>query len=198
MKTLILCGFLLAVLGSCEKSETSNPVAPEAAFTFIKKGSLPIVTLFTNTSTGTNPIVAFMWNFGDPGSGTNNTSTLANPIHEYNAEGVYSVMLTTTDNMSQQEDVTIAVGASLRTNLAEPNDASFNYSLTPSYPYVVTFNNNSTNATSNSWNFGEGATIINDSPVVHHSYFNLGNYEVTLIATSNEGSDTAVATINIP
>src|SRR5688572_18899587 len=34
-----------------------------------------------------------LWNFGDPASGANNTSTLSNPVHIYTAPGVYNVEL---------------------------------------------------------------------------------------------------------
>ncbi len=38
----------------------------------------------------------YNWNFGDPGSGANNTSTLASPSHTFTAPGTYTVTLTTT------------------------------------------------------------------------------------------------------
>ena len=34
-----------------------------------------------------------LWNFGDPASGTNNSSTLNNPVHIYTAPGIYNVEL---------------------------------------------------------------------------------------------------------
>ena len=39
------------------------------------------------------PSTTYSWNFGDPGSGGNNTSTLANPNHTYNTSGRYDVTL---------------------------------------------------------------------------------------------------------
>ena len=154
MRSITIISALLLLLCGCEKSESTNNVVPTAEFSFSKEGSFPIIASFTSTSTGANPIVSHSWNFGDPASGVNNTSALMNPVHEYNTEGVYSVMLTTTDNMGQQDMVTVAVGASLRVDMSETNDASFSYTLAPSYPYVVTFTNSSTNSSSNSWYFG--------------------------------------------
>lgn len=46
---------------------------------------------FTNTSSGAT---SYSWDFGDPGSGSQNTSTLANPSHEYKTPGNYTVTLT--------------------------------------------------------------------------------------------------------
>lgn len=63
-----------------------------AAFTYSCTNSTTIN--FTNTSalcpTGTN------WNFGDIGSGVNNTSTLPNPTHEFSAPGTYTITLIVT------------------------------------------------------------------------------------------------------
>ncbi len=74
----------------------SAPVPPDANFTGAPtSGTSPLAVTFTNTSTGTAPLT-YAWNFGDPGSGANNTSTLANPIHTYNP-GNYSVTLTVTN-----------------------------------------------------------------------------------------------------
>jgi PKD repeat protein len=44
---------------------------------------------FTAPSGGTN----WVWNFGDPGSGGANTSSLQNPTHSFAAAGTYSVRL---------------------------------------------------------------------------------------------------------
>ena len=48
---------------------------------------------FTNTST---LCPSLSWDFGDPASGANNTSTLANPTHTFSGSGQYSVTLTAT------------------------------------------------------------------------------------------------------
>lgn len=45
---------------------------------------------FTNLSTNAD---TYSWDFGDPASGSNNTSTLKNPTHIYNTAGTYTVQL---------------------------------------------------------------------------------------------------------
>lgn len=53
--------------------------------------------LFTNTTTiADNTALTYLWNFGDPSSGLNNTSTLRNPSHRYLQAKVYDVSLTVT------------------------------------------------------------------------------------------------------
>lgn len=44
----------------------------------------------------------FDWNFGDPASGVNNSSTIQNPVHLYTAPGVYTVTLSTIDSTGCQ------------------------------------------------------------------------------------------------
>lgn len=46
--------------------------------------------------TGGNTVSSVSWNFGEPSSGPNNTSALANPSHTYAAAGTYTVKLNVT------------------------------------------------------------------------------------------------------
>lgn len=65
-------------------------------------GIRPVTVAFDGrSSTDTDGlVVGYSWNFGDPGSGAANTSTLANPVHTYSGPpGNYTATLTVTDNM---------------------------------------------------------------------------------------------------
>lgn len=62
-----------------------------ASFTYSCTNSNTVA--FTNTSA---LCPSLTWDFGDPASGANNTSTLANPTHTFSAPGTYSVTLTAT------------------------------------------------------------------------------------------------------
>jgi Zn-dependent metalloprotease len=55
-------------------------------------------------------------------------------------------------------------------------------------PFTINFNNYSSNATSYSWNFGDGATSTQANP--SHTYTVAGDYTVTLQVTSSCGTDT--------
>jgi PKD repeat protein len=80
------------VVGSSTATRTfyvQNIEFPEASFAFVDQPNGPTVQ-FENTSTGSNTII---WNFGDPASGTNNTSTLQNPTHKFTAQGIYTITI---------------------------------------------------------------------------------------------------------
>ncbi len=81
--------------------------APPNAASFTYACASVNVLNFTNTSilcpTG------YLWNFGDPGSGVSNTSTLPNPSHSFSAPGVYSVTLTASGPCNAPGSVSIPV-----------------------------------------------------------------------------------------
>lgn len=45
------------------------------------------------TTSTVNPVISYLWNFGDPPSVPNNTSNIANPTHVFSAPGTYTVKL---------------------------------------------------------------------------------------------------------
>ena len=87
--------------------------APTAGFSWICGSNL--ICSFTDTSTdpnGNNTIVSRSWDFGDPASGENNTSSLLDPSHTYPAADSYQVMLTVTDGeLGDSITKTVAVPA---------------------------------------------------------------------------------------
>lgn len=58
----------------------SGVAAPVAGFTFSGSLVVPATVTFANTSTNAS---SYLWDFGDPASGVNNTSTAVNPTHLY-------------------------------------------------------------------------------------------------------------------
>ena len=94
--------------------------APTAIITSDRTGGIRPVTVAFDGRTSTDPdgvIAGYAWNFGDPASGGQNTSTLANPTHTYSAPGTYVASLVVTDNQgnaSSAANMTITVtGAAL-------------------------------------------------------------------------------------
>jgi PKD repeat protein len=65
---------------------------------------------FTDQSTG-NP-TAWSWNFGDPNSGSANTSTAQNPTHTYSDPGNYTVTLTPSNGQGTGTPATKSISVS--------------------------------------------------------------------------------------
>jgi gliding motility-associated-like protein len=149
------------------------------------------VVSFTDQSTANaGSITAWNWNFGDPASGTNNTSTQQNPSHVFAVAGTYNVTLTvTTDNgcVSINPAVPVTVHAKPLAGFINPevclNDtyAQFTDTSAVASPSTITTWN---------WNFGDpGSGTANTSTLQNpqHSYLDVGSYPVVLIVTSNQG-----------
>jgi len=141
---------------------------------------------FTNLSeaNGGGNLQSWSWNFGDPLSGANNTSTLQGPSHSFTGSGSYVVSLTVTNINGCQHTLTQAV-------LISPILlARFTPSNTHCEGETVTFNNESTTPegtaiTSYKWNFGDNGT--SDLPSPTHVYTTYGNNTVTLNIVNSMG-----------
>ena len=78
-----------------------------------------------------------------------------------------------------------------------PVTASFTYSIEYNEgPPTVTFDNNSTDATSYLWNFGDGTTSTEKNPT--HQFSNYNSRTVTLKATNGKSSATASVLVEYP
>ena len=74
---------------------------PVAVITSDRTGGVRPVTVAFDGGTSSDPdgvVVGYSWNFGDPASAGDNTSTLRNPSHTYAAPGTYTASLVVTDN----------------------------------------------------------------------------------------------------
>jgi gliding motility-associated-like protein len=142
---------------------------------------------FTNISSP-NPNSS-TWNYGDGSP----LGVKKNGQHTYALTGKYTVTLTNTFagcNGTVSKDIYIV----------NPPVASFTGTNLNSCkaPLTASFTNTSTGATSWSWDFGDGtqSNLQNPPP---HTYSTLGNFQVTLIASSATGcsSNATPVTVNI-
>ena len=84
-------------------------LAQTTSFTFSPNNPTPGQSVqFTDTSSPTP--TTWAWDFGDPSSGANNTSTLQNPTHVFATAGSYNVTLTTPDAGSVTHSVVVSAG----------------------------------------------------------------------------------------
>ena len=160
---------LTAYNGSLTDTAT-HPItitAPIAAFSSNSPQGVGQPTEFTNLSTDAT---SYAWDFGDD----SDIVTATNPVHIYDAVGVYTVTLTAyaaevSDTAVQTVTILNApIPAFIMTN---PTTVGV-----PTY-----FTNQSSNATNYLWDFGDNSTSTDENPV--YTYDTAGTYTVTLQAT---------------
>ncbi|WP_200975645.1 PKD domain-containing protein [Echinicola sp. 20G] len=165
LKCLTILVLSLILITSCKEDEM-EPVEPAAGFT---TATNELMATFTNTSEN---VASYSWNFGD-----GNTSTEENPSHSYEAAGIYTVVLTAKGAngkiVEADEDITII------------ENLKAAYTFEKEY-LMVTFANTSENAVTFSWDFGDGNTSTEESPI--HTYEAAGTYTVVLNATAQGGT----------
>lgn len=142
------------------------------------QGCAPFAVAFTNLSTNA---VNYLWDFGD-----GETSVITNPVHVYQASGTYTVTLDAfggTGSLTQQVNNQVSVlPAPTAQAQAYPNEITETGD-------TVFFADNSFNAWSWYWDFGDGTTSTEQNPI--HVYQDNGCYNVYLAVTNEYGcSDT--------
>ena len=186
----------LTVTGSdsCQGQETrqvSILPGPLAAYQFTGAcQEQPVRFTDQSQANGGTSITTWTWDFGDPASGTNNTSSQSSPTHHFTGTGTYSVQLRVSTNNGCSNTIThaVTVGAApavafTSTNRCEQSPVAFTPDATVMDPSTITQWN---------WDFGDGSTTTtNASPT--HSYANAGSYTVKLTVTNIAGcsNDTA-------
>jgi PKD repeat protein len=259
-----------------ENAFTQSACVAETVFT-VNIQPLPTATFgfqasslsatFSNSSINST---AYSWNFGDPNSGSSNTSSETNPIHKFSSPGNYTVTLTATNSCGSRsftQNVQVACpaisiaatangptqicpGASVQlaatpgysnyqwqsggNPIANSNSSNYTASSAGQYTVIATdisgcngtsqsvsvtmlplaqpsfsatlsamsaiFSNNSTNATSYAWNFGDpNSGVSNTSSATNptHQFSAPGSYVVTLAATNSCGTQSTTQTVAI-
>ena len=160
-------------------------ILPKADFnTNASSGYAPLAVQFYDTSTDAT---GWNWNFGDGGN-----STQKSPMHTYLTAGTYTVNLTV--NNTNGTDSKLATLIVLEE--AAPPVANFSSNVTQgSAPFTVQFTDLSKNAVEWNWNFGDGGSSTQRSPM--HTYLTAGNYTVNLTVSKAYSTDSKLATINV-
>jgi len=157
-----------------DTSELNLYTVPTAAFTNSNvEGCAPLTVNYMDNST----IAVTEWQWTFPG-GTPSSSNLQNPTVIYENAGSYDVALMVS-NPSGSDMTT-------ETSLVVVNDVPDVDFLAVNNLTTVTFTNQSVNATSFAWDFGDGNTSILENPT--HTYAAEGTFTVSLTATNLCGS----------
>jgi len=158
------------------------PGPPVADFTaYPSSGGIPLTVHFTDQSQGAS---TWAWDFGDGG-----TSTLRNPTHTFTTMDNFTITLTVTNEFGS--DTKVEIGYIAATAPQAPI-ANFTASATDiNIGNSVAFTDTSLeNPASWSWTFegGTPAGSTAQNPVI--TYNTVGTFDVTLVATNAQGSDT--------
>lgn len=174
---------------------------PLPGFSFPSSVCLPdAIVAFTNLSSisdGSENAFQYLWNFDDILSGANNSSTLKNPTHIYNAARPYFVNLRVTSNGGCVNDSSILVN-----NIHPKPITNFGFSK-PSICIgdAVTFTDstNSMDGVTVQWYWKPGDGSAYNIPVFTHTYLSLQTYTVSLYTVNSHGcfSDTLSRPITV-
>ncbi|TEU16732.1 MAG: PKD domain-containing protein, partial [Anaerolineales bacterium] len=165
--------------GTASQAVSVSPAnqSPTANLSYATSG---LTVDFTDLSTDPDgSVVSWSWDFGD-----GVISSTQNPAHTYTAGGTYSVTLTVTDDggatATASQAVTVSAGNQSPT-------AGFGFTTNG---LTVDFSDQSTDADGSvvswSWDFGDGVTSPDQSPV--HTYAAGGTYTTTLTVTDDGGA----------
>ncbi|MEO6720414.1 MAG: PKD domain-containing protein [Ferruginibacter sp.] len=146
-------------------------------------GCVPFIKTFSSTVTSFDPVVSYLWNFGD---GT--TSTTATPTHTFTTAGIYTITLIVTTAGGCTDTTIVAKGVTVNDKpvakfSATPTDAC------AKIPIVFT-DQSLGNPIRWLWDFGDGTKSIGQSPA--HKYIDSGYFTVQLIVWNSGCSDTVV------
>jgi gliding motility-associated-like protein len=149
------------------------------------EGCPPFVAVFTESTPASGQ--TYQWQFGDDGF-----SLEKNPVHIYTEPGIFTVSLEVTDNFGCKNLRTVENMITVYQNPtalfeASPEVVSF-------LAAEIEFMNLSTDATNYYWFFGDGDSSLFVSP--RHTFPNIGEYEVVLVAESeNDCTDSTMRKI---
>lgn len=142
-------------------------------------------------------ISSYSWQFDDPASGVNNTSSIRNASHQFDSSGMYNVTLTVMANSGCTATASNVAAIPDEPNVNFSNPAgncagnALEFSVPAAGPDIVSVE----------WNFGDptsGASNQAATSPAFHQYATPGTYTVTATATNVNGCSASFSdSINI-
>jgi PKD repeat protein len=138
-----------------------------------------------NVSSGGLAPYEYFWSFGDGSLGFGDTVA-----HIYQNPGIYTATVDVIDSLG------CSVSCQTYMTISPSLSADFSVdTLSGCAPFGVQFTNQSQNAVSNFWNFGDGNGSNEQSP--YHTYATAGVYDVSLWVYAGNGLDSIVVNSQI-
>jgi PKD repeat protein len=130
---------------------------------------------------------SYSWNFGDPASGSSNSSSSASPTHIFSGPGTYNVVVS---GNGITLHYTIVVPQNCEPCVC-PVDASFDYTIVEEECYVKFHANYAADPclqnVEYTWDFGDGTTASGID--VDHTFATVGVHTVCLTITAINGTE---------
>jgi gliding motility-associated-like protein len=175
-------------VGDCSVAAANLPPQTVNCFSFTSG--------FKNTG-DQSLIHSYLWTFGEPGSGSRDTSTLSNPTHSYSDTGTYTVTLITNRNELCSDTGTTIV--KMYPGFA-PGFRSAGICINKPIQFIDTTDTPYGFVNSWSWDFGVPSVSTDTSHSKNPTfiYSAVGTYNAQLIVTSSKGCiDTVAAPVTI-
>jgi len=191
--TLVAGVALLAACGDGGGTGNQN-AAPTANFTI---DCNDLACTFTDASTDNDGTIASLaWDFGDPTSGSNSSTSKPTATHTFSGANTFQVKLTATDNEGGDNTKTIPVTVTAAT----PGGPSASFDVTCG-GLSCSVDNTSTNLGANvvySWAFGDGQTSTAAEPgTVTYDVDTPQTFTITLNVTDANGTSNASHQVHV-
>jgi len=164
-----VCLNVLGFNGQCSDYYCSTVVVDsnysqcQAGFTYNSIPGTSLLTVQFFDQSVSSDSISWVWNFNDPATGVNNTSTLQNPVFTFSTFGTYNVCLIISSvNCSDTICLPVVVGQN------SGCQAQFSYAaVAGASPNVFQFSDESyyTGQVSWLWNFDDGSVSTEQNPV---------------------------------
>ena len=192
-----------AISGSCTITDTVRVTVnapPNVDFTTNIGANGCVSNLevkFNSTCVSGCSNLLYFWNFGDPGSGSNNSSTLKDPTHKFtNPNQPYTVNLIVTNGVGCRDTVTktISIGAVPDATIIDWENNTFNIcSIDGDLKKLIVFNGTTTPSINSNYRieWGDGtvytSSVFGFNDTLSHIYPGSGYWDLKYTITSNTG-----------
>ncbi|MBK7560516.1 MAG: PKD domain-containing protein [Chitinophagaceae bacterium] len=184
---------VVATSNGCRSTLQTLPVfvnpEPKPNFSTPASSCLPDASVaFGNLSTiadGTQASFSYLWNFDDPGSGANNTSTLSNPSHVYTSTGPFNVNLQVISGVGCVNNITKPLLTVHPQPLASFTVDKIDVCIGSGIAFTNTSNPLDGTITQYNWTMddGNGQSV----PTFSYTYNTVGTYNVSLFIFNSNG-----------